>query len=83
MQTEKTKGVVDIVFLVDITGSMQHCIDALKANISAFIDSLTAAAEHTMPAPHRGAVVWSLGVVGSRRPDHGDQRGTLLRVEMR
>ncbi len=37
----KVKGVVDIVFLVDVTGSMQICIDALKSNISAFIDSLT------------------------------------------
>ena len=39
--SSKVKGVVDIVFLIDITGSMQHCIDALKENISIFVDSLT------------------------------------------
>ena len=41
-QQQRAKGVVDMVFLVDVTGSMQCCIDALKNNISAFIDSLTA-----------------------------------------
>lgn len=40
-QAAKTKGVVDIVFLIDVTGSMQPCIDALKNNIAAFIDTLT------------------------------------------
>jgi hypothetical protein len=35
------KGVVDIVFLLDATGSMQTCIDQLKKNIGAFIDTLT------------------------------------------
>lgn len=41
MSDEKVKGVVDLVFLIDVTGSMQNCIDALKANIKAFFDSLT------------------------------------------
>jgi len=40
-QVQKAKGVVDLVFLIDATGSMQPCIDALKNNISTFIDSLT------------------------------------------
>src|SRR5207253_10259760 len=40
-QRPKAKGVVDIVFLLDATGSMQPCIDALKDNIAKFIDSLT------------------------------------------
>lgn len=40
-QTAKVKGVVDIVFLIDATGSMAPCIDALKANISLFVDKLT------------------------------------------
>jgi hypothetical protein len=34
----KTKGVADIVFLIDITGSMQPCIDALRSNISTFVN---------------------------------------------
>lgn len=37
----KVKGVADIVFLLDVTGSMQPCIDALVRNIGVFIDTLT------------------------------------------
>ncbi|MDB5744077.1 MAG: hypothetical protein JWR68_2392 [Polaromonas sp.] len=37
----KTKGVADLVFLVDVSGSMATCIDALRKNIEAFIDSLS------------------------------------------
>jgi hypothetical protein len=40
-QQTKAKGIVDIVFLLDVTGSMQPCIDALKENIASFIDFLT------------------------------------------
>src|ERR671913_228397 len=36
----KTKGVADIVFLIDVSGSMSPCIDALRKNIETFIDSL-------------------------------------------
>jgi len=37
----KTKGVADLVFLVDVSGRMATCIDALRRNIEAFIDSLS------------------------------------------
>lgn len=37
----KTRGVVDLVFLIDATGSMRPCIDALKDNIATFVSSLT------------------------------------------
>jgi len=40
-QQEKVRGVADILFLIDATGSMAPCIDALKENIGHFIDSLT------------------------------------------
>lgn len=40
-QQIKIKGVVDIVFLLDSTGSMAPCIDALKEHVSTFIDTLT------------------------------------------
>jgi len=40
-ERKKAKGVVDIVFLIDVTGSMSPCIEALKENISLFIDNLT------------------------------------------
>jgi hypothetical protein len=33
----KLKGVADVVFLVDITGSMEPCITGLKNNIGAFV----------------------------------------------
>ncbi|HXG72076.1 MAG TPA: vWA domain-containing protein [Gemmatimonadaceae bacterium] len=36
----KTKGVADIVFLIDVSGSMTPIIDALRKNIETFIDSL-------------------------------------------
>src|SRR6188508_3676943 len=35
----KTKGVADIVFLIDVSGSMTPIIDALRKNIETFIDS--------------------------------------------
>ena len=37
----KIKGVVDIVILIDVTGSMTECINAVKTNIGRFIDALT------------------------------------------
>jgi len=42
MAETKIKGVVDIVILLDVTGSMQECIDAVKGSISTFINSLSA-----------------------------------------
>ena len=40
-QEKKVKGIADIVFLVDATGSMDTCITKLKENIAVFVDSLT------------------------------------------
>ena len=40
---KKVKGVADIVFLIDATGSMQPCIDDIKNNIDLFIDRLSSA----------------------------------------
>jgi hypothetical protein len=37
----KVKGVADITFLVDSTGSMKPCIDALKANIEKFCGDIS------------------------------------------
>jgi hypothetical protein len=58
----KTKGVADIVFLVDISGSMSPCIDALRRNIEAFIDSLSQG-DANNAAPVRD---WRGKVVGYR-----------------
>ena len=37
---DKKKGIADIVFLVDATGSMSSCIDGLKANLDNFFTTL-------------------------------------------
>lgn len=67
-QQGKARGVVDIVFLLDVTGSMQPCIDALKENISTFIDVLTS------PGPNNTCPVrdWRAKVVGYRDYDEHD-----------
>jgi hypothetical protein len=39
-QQEKVKGVCDILFLIDVSGSMQDCIDALFENIATFVAGL-------------------------------------------
>ena len=54
-----TKGVVDIVFLIDATGSMKHCIDAVKSNIQAFCRDLV----NDQQSPVRD---WRAKVVGYR-----------------
>jgi hypothetical protein len=67
----KTKGVADIVFLIDITGSMAPCIDALRRNIEAFIDSLSKG------DPNNAAPVkdWRGKVVGYRDIEAADAEG--------
>jgi hypothetical protein len=59
---EQVKGVADIVFLLDASGSMQPCIDALKENIASFVDSLV------NPGPNNQLPVkdWRAKVVGYR-----------------
>ena len=58
----KTKGVADMVFLVDVSGSMSPCIDALRRNIEAFIDSLSRG-DANNAAPVKD---WRAKVVGYR-----------------
>lgn len=58
----KTKGVADLVFVVDVTGSMAPCIDALRKNIEMFIDSLSKG-DGNNAAPVRD---WRGKVVGYR-----------------
>ena len=58
----KTKGVADIVFVVDVTGSMAPCIDALRKNIETFVDSLSRGDGNTA-APVRD---WRGKIVGYR-----------------
>ena len=67
-QQPKVKGVADIVFLLDATGSMGPCINAVKQNIKTFITAMTT------PNPNGGAVVkdWRAKVVGYRDLDYTD-----------
>ncbi|MEJ7601565.1 MAG: vWA domain-containing protein [Kofleriaceae bacterium] len=58
----KTKGVADLVFVVDVSGSMATCIDALRKNIETFIDSLSRGDGNTS-APVRD---WRGKIVGYR-----------------
>jgi hypothetical protein len=58
----KKKGIVDIVFLIDITGSMQPCLDALKNNIGLLVDTMV------NPGPNADNVVkdWRIKICGYR-----------------
>jgi hypothetical protein len=67
----KTKGVADIVFLIDISGSMSPCIDALRRNIEAFIDSLSQG-DANNAAPVKD---WRGKVVGYRDLDAAQDEG--------
>ena len=58
---KKVKGIVDIVFLMDATGSMQPCIDALKNNVKLFIGELTGGANNQKPVKE-----WRAKVVAYR-----------------
>ena len=62
----KTKGVADIVFLIDVSGSMAPVIDALRKNIEVFIDSLSGA-DANNAAPVKD---WRAKVVGFRDAEH-------------
>jgi hypothetical protein len=67
----KTKGVADIVFVVDISGSMAPCIDALRQNIEAFVDSLSRG-DANNAAPVKD---WRAKVVGYRDFEAADSEG--------
>lgn len=71
----KLKGVADIVFLIDVTGSMDPCIDALRRNLNSFIKIMT---EGDGSANSTGALVsdWRIKVVGYR--DYVDQPSNWL-----
>ena len=66
-QQEKVKGVVDIVFLMDATGSMGNCIDKLKENVMVFFKSLTEIDPKNQTIPP--VKDWRAKVVGFRDVD--------------
>lgn len=68
---EKTKGVADIVFVVDISGSMAPCIDALRQNIETFVSTLSSG-DANNAAPVKD---WRAKVVGYRDFEAAESEG--------
>ena len=68
---EKTKGVADIVFVVDISGSMAPCIDALRQNIETFVGTLSSG-DANNAAPVKD---WRAKVVGYRDIEAAEDDG--------
>jgi hypothetical protein len=68
---EKTKGVADIVFMVDISGSMAPCIDALRKNIETFVGTLSSG-DANNAAPVKD---WRAKVVGYRDIEAAESEG--------
>jgi len=68
---EKTKGVADIVFVVDVSGSMAPCIDALRQNIETFVESLSSG-DANNAAPVKD---WRAKVVGYRDIEAAEGEG--------
>ena len=67
----KTKGVADVVFLIDVSGSMAPIIDALRKHIEAFVDSLSSGGANNA-APVRD---WRGKVVGYRDIEAASSEG--------
>lgn len=64
-ENNKVKGVCDIVFLIDATGSMQPAIDDLKNNIKLFFKTLSNGADQSVPVVKD----WRARVIGYRDAD--------------
>ena len=67
---DKKKGIPDIVFLLDASGSMKECIQAVTQNIATFVDTLAT------PDANGGILIkdWRIRVLGYRDRDaDGDQ----------
>ncbi len=78
-QRYKTSGVVDICFLMDATGSMQPCIDAIKESVRKFVHLLT-------DADANGGVIikdWRICVWGYRDFAYDPKYGTDALVKNR
>ena len=67
----RTKGVADLVFLIDVSGSMAPCIDALRRNIEVFVDSLSRG-DANNAAPVKD---WRGKVVGYRDIESAEHEG--------
>ena len=68
----RTKGVADVVFLIDASGSMGPMIDAVRKNINAFVDSLSSGDANNAPLERE----WRGTVVGYRDILAAESEGT-------
>jgi hypothetical protein len=62
---DKKKGIPDIVFLLDASGSMKECIQAVTQNIATFVDTLA------KPDANGGVIItnWRIRIIGYRDRD--------------
>lgn len=67
----RTRGVADVVFLIDVSGSMAPIIDALRRHIETFVDSLSSGDANAGP-PVRD---WRGKVVGYRDIESASSEG--------
>jgi hypothetical protein len=67
-QQVKVKGIVDLVFLMDATGSLEICIEQVKNNLRGFIELLTGEATNQSPVKE-----WRAKVVGFRDFEWDDE----------
>ncbi|MBP7124749.1 VWA domain-containing protein [Myxococcota bacterium] len=68
LQVSKIKGVADIVFCLDVTGSMQPCIDGLKRNVHRLVEALQSPME-VQPGVVAAVKDWRAKVYGYRDID--------------
>ena len=62
----RVKGVVDLVFVIDATGSMAPCIDAVKRNIQGFMATIGTSGEGANANSGGRVIDWRVRVVGYR-----------------
>ena len=62
-KNQKVKGIADIIFLLDATGSMDSCINDVKENVARFLESLKNPENPQEVAPIRD---WRAAVYGYR-----------------
>jgi hypothetical protein len=72
----KVKGTADVVFLMDVTDSMDYCIDAVKKNIRIFVQEL-----------QKAGIDWRARIIGFRNhefnPDNWlDADGSLFTSDL-
>lgn len=75
-EAAKIKGIADILFLVDSTGSMKPCIDALRARIKELVTSLQVGNPITWRSAvvgYRDVFVDSEWLIGATNPFVSDQ----------